>query len=107
MLKLQIYSFSLVTKYMARWYKVEGYKAHQGAGSYTSVTVYIFAEDATQVLQRYQIVRGVKRDFRHRHFPNVFPLSPEASEELEKRINSEGKIPLDEAKRKWYSLDLI
>ena len=93
---------------MSQWYKLVVQRAHMGAGRQDTTTAYIFANNITEVLNRYKIMPGVKRYREEKYrFPDIFPLSDKDSQELEKIIVQEGRLPLDKAKKSWYYKELI
>lgn len=47
---------------MAKWYKIDCFKTHYGAGHHMDRSLYIFADDTLKALDRYKTLPGVKRD---------------------------------------------
>ena len=86
---------------MDKWYAIEVYRAHRGAGRYESIPAYIYAQDVVSALNRYKKMPGVKRSF-PRFFPSVRILTGLESKNLEILILKEGKKSLKEAKASWY-----
>lgn len=92
---------------MSQWYKLLVQRTYMGAGRQDTTIAYIFANNITEVLNRYKFMPGVKRDPHKDKFPNISPLSVKDSQELEKIIVQEGRLPLDKAKKSWYYRELI
>ena len=86
---------------MAKWYKVNVYRAHRGTGKNESVLTFFYANDVLEIIQRYKGMPGVKRDI-GKFFPNITPLSEKEIGKLEGKISSEKIISLERAKRTWY-----
>ncbi len=83
---------------MEKWYRVSGYKAHQGTGNKQGAVMYIFAENIMDVLNRYKKVPGIKRS----RYRDIIPLSEKQTLTLENIIINSGKISLEKAKRTWF-----
>ena len=83
---------------MGQWHKVYVNRAHKGG----VVIGYIYEEDSVAAFDRYQKMKGVKRDPGPCMFPNIEPLSEEEGKKLENRIIKEGRITMGVAKRSWY-----
>lgn len=90
--------------FMKKWYKVETFIAHVGAGRRDTRNVYIYAENVQEVLSRYHKMPGIKRDFsRHKNcMPSMREMSDEEASDLEKAISSEGRKSLTKSKDTWY-----
>jgi len=92
---------------MGKWYKVSVYRAHQGTGRSQTTLAYVFASDMTKVLDRYEKMPGVKRNFRNGPFPKISKMS--SNEELEDIANLIKKrgISVKKAKRTWVYAEYI
>ena len=89
------------------WYRITDYHVHLRTQRHTTA-VYFYANNTIEAMNKYQQMPGVKKGLRRRTFPTIEPLSAQQASALEERINSEGKLPLYKAKKRWYlaSMDL-
>ena len=92
---------------MGQWHKVLGYRAHTHTRHQNSVIIYIFAENAGDVLKKYQKMPGIHRRPNPGKFPSIYPLSTEEETELERSITDRGRISLSKARKTWYYPELI
>ena len=83
------------------WFKVEVIRAHKGTCKDEYAHVYIYGDNIIDILDRYTKMPGTK-GIKGRFFPNITPLSGEEAVELEKKIEEESRISVEEAKESWY-----
>ena len=80
------------------WHRIELTRAHKGAGTHVENYAYIFANNVEEAFRKYQRMPGVKRSI----IPNIFQLSENEANELERKIIKEKRVPLFKAKKNWY-----
>jgi|GEM_PF-5348033 hypothetical protein len=83
---------------MKRWYRIDCIKAHEGAGKHIPTTNYVYVHDASEALERYRRMPGVKRS----KTPNIRALTEEESGELEEKIKNTPGVGLEKAKKEGY-----
>ena len=70
-----------------KWYHIDAEFGHVGTGRGTPITLYIYARNVTQALNRYRYVPGIKDRLR---IPSIRQLTDEESVKLEGEIKESG-----------------
>ena len=82
-----------------RWHCIEATLAHQGAGKFYHIPIYVWVKDPIKAIDKYKYMRGLKK----RNVPPVRPIViDEERKKLEQMIVEDG-LSLQEAKEKWYT----
>lgn len=74
---------------------------HQGRSRYHPIDVYVYAADVLKTLDKYWHIPGVKKTYSL--MPDIFPLSDDEADEVEKLIENEGFMTTHDARQRgWY-----
>ncbi len=91
----------MITSKNKRWYKMIVRRAHVGESQIDSMA-YVYVYDVIGALNKYKIIRGIKRNIRRGDFPDISVLADEEISNLEKEIENSEYITLSKAKKSWY-----
>ena len=81
-----------------RWYRIEASLAHQGAGRFVEIPIYVFAVDALKAFDRYKFLPGLKKS----RPLDIRPLNQAEVLDLEKMVSEDG-LDLEQVKSNWYT----
>jgi len=82
---------------MKHWYRAVMFRGHEGARKQAEVVAYVFAESPVEVRDKLIIMPAVKGRYK-----SIRRLSEDQSKRLERDIDHEARISLEEARRTWY-----
>lgn len=77
------------------WYKVSSTATHRGAGTSDETVLYLWADDAGKVFQRYRTLGGVRRN----RIPNIREISQKEASKLEQVLIEARRLTIERARK--------